>query len=207
VLSDLDNFGTAVNIFDEFQEGEKVYLMMWATGEDAGTGARAMAFLRPTADSPNTEVHADLTTSCNPDTGEGILDFTAAFQEPLVIPAGQTLISWSDVDTDGLGNTFFRNNVDRVLLAFYAGRTPEMLASEIFDLEMIATDMWDISTSEGARTVNLLNAIHLDADGQREDGVFFEGFDGYPEGTWILGLLCTFCQNPAPLVLTVLDPG
>jgi hypothetical protein len=24
---------------------------------------------------------------------------------------------------------------------------------------------------------------------------------------WLLGLTCSTCQNPAPIVLTILDPG
>jgi hypothetical protein len=34
----------------------------------------------------------------------------------------------------------------------------------------------------------------------------FAGFSRN-DGIWALGLLCTTCQNPAPVVLTILEPS
>jgi hypothetical protein len=199
-LSDLSNLGTPVNIEDEYVEApDKTYMLLWATGERPGTGARTMTFLTPSADEPNTDVVAE--PGCDPDTGEGILDFTATFKTPVTIPAGKTVVDWRSVTKDGLGNDLFANNIDRVLLGFYAGKTPEQLAEQIFDIELIADDLWEVDHGGGFQ--NDLRTLRR--RGSTDD--FFPGFDGYPEGTWLLGLMCSICQNPAPLVLAVLEPA
>ena len=36
-------------------------------------------------------------------------------------------------------------------------------------------------------------------------GELFTGFDRGP-GVWLLALMCSTCQNPAPILLTVLEP-
>src|SRR5262249_51905109 len=111
---------------------------------------------------------------------------------------------WRAVTVDGLGNPIFANSVDRILLAYYEGMTPQDLESEIFDIEMIATDIWEIQDYGGGRSAHLRNARHRQAN--REHGDYFDGFGGRPEGTWLLGLMCSTCQNPAPVVLSVLAP-
>ena len=205
-LSDLTNFGTPVNIEDEyFEDPEKVYVMIWGSGTEPGVGSRAMAFLNPTADSVVDEVTADFSTSCNED-GDGILTFTAEFHEPVAVPAGKTLFDWRNVELDGLGNELASNNIDRILLARYETLTPGDLQNQIFDLEIVADDLWEFKDFKGGLTFDILNLQYRDASGELTDEKF-EGFDEHPEGgTWLLGHQCTFCQNPAPLILTVLEP-
>jgi hypothetical protein len=202
-LSDLTNFGTPVNIEDEyFEDADKVYVMIWASGTETGVGSRAMAFLNPTSDSVNEDVEADLTTSCD-ENGEGILTFTAEFKTPLVVPAGKTVFDWRNVEEDGIGNELDPDNLDRVLLARYESLAPEDLQTQIFDLEILADDIWEVGDHRGY-TIDVLTLYHREGDVVTEE--LFEGFDGFPEGsTWLLGHQCTFCQNPAPLILTVLE--
>jgi hypothetical protein len=198
-LSDLTNFGTPVDVEDEYvEDADKVYMMVWGSGTVAGRGTRAMAFLNPTADSVIAEVTGDLTTSCNED-GEGILSFTADFQAPLPFPPDTTLINWSHIETDGIGNEFVPEYIDRILVARYDSLTPDELENMVFDLEILADDLWEFNDFKGGLALDLLNLKHVDS------GETFEGFD--PEGgTWLLGHQCSFCQNPAPLILTVVEP-
>ena len=198
-LSDLSNLGTPVDITQEYQERENtVYLLLWATGTRPGTGARSMVFLRPVAGEVNTEVHAE--PACDPETGESILTFDATLPQPLEVPENYTTVDWRDVTVDGLGNEIAANNIDRILLAYYQGATPAELEEQIFDIEMIATDIWEIENYGGGRRADLRNARH------RETDEFFAGFGGREEGTWLLALMCSTCQNPAPMLLTALAP-
>lgn len=201
-LSDLSNLGTPVDINNEYKESStQVYMLLWATGETPGTGARSMVFLRPSSDEVNTEVHAE--PACDPATGESLLTFTAELATPLDIPADKTVVDWRSVTVDGLGNEIDANNIDRVLLAFYEGQTPAELEQQIFDIEMIATDLWEFDYG-GGRAADLRSARRRDDSGA--PGEYFDGFSGYGEGTWLLGLMCSNCQNPAPVILTVLNP-
>jgi hypothetical protein len=204
-LSQLTNVGTPVDITQEYKAGDgKVYMLLWGTGTRPGLGARTMAFLRPVVDELVKEVHAE--PGCDPSTGEGILSFDATFHDPVEIPEGQTVVDWRQVTLDGLQNKIAANSIDRVLLAYYEGKTPTELAENIFDIEIDATDIWEIRDFGGrGRRADLTSARHREADGTQGD--YFDGFGGRPEGTWLLGLMCSLCQNPAPMVLSVLNPA
>ena len=199
-LSDLTNFGTPVNIDEQYAEDEnRAYMIVWSNGTVPGRGARAMAFLRPVEGNPNTVVRAE--DAC------GILTFEPVFGQPLAVEAGQTVLAWNNMKTDVLGNDLAKPLIDRVLLARYETETADDLAAGIFDLERNAEDMWEVMIDEETRNVDLTNMRHLDANLMPEEDDTFEGFDSHPgTTTWLFGLLCTTCQNPAPLVLTELVP-
>ena len=36
---------------------------------------------------------------------------------------------------------------------------------------------------------------------------FYDAMSEQEPGVWVLGLMCSSCQNPAPVVLSVLQPG
>jgi len=202
-LSDLSNLGTPVDITQEYKESEnQIYMLLWATGERPGTGARTMVFLRPVEGEVATEVHAE--PGCDPDTKEGILTFSATLPPPLEIAEDSTIVDWRGVTVDGLGNPIYANAIDRILVAFYEDTTPEQLEEQIFDIELIATDIWEIRDFGGGRRADLAAARHREDDDTQGD--FFDGFAGHGEGTWLLGLMCSTCQNPAPMVLSVLKP-
>jgi hypothetical protein len=207
-LSDLSNLGTPVNIEDEYVAAEdKTYMLLWGTGERPGTGARTMTFLKPVVGEVNTDVIAAPGCAPDPDNpGEmkSILEFSATLKTPIEVPAGKTTVDWRAITKDGLGNPLAFNNIDHVLLGFYADKTPEELQEQILDIELIATDLWE-TQHPGGFTTNLRSARHREADGKPGD--FFPGFAGYPTGTWLLALTCSFCQNPAPLILAVLEPA
>jgi hypothetical protein len=198
-LSDLSNLGTPVDITEEYQANDtNVYMLLWATGTQPGTGARSMVFLRPVVGEVNTEVVAE--PACDPDTGESLLTFDATLPAPLDAPETYTTVDWKKVTVDGLGNPIATGTIDRILLAYYEGMTPQELEGQIFDIEMLATDIWEIERFGGGRQADLRSAQH------RETDEFFTGFGGRPEGTWLVGLMCSICQNPAPVVLSVLNP-
>jgi hypothetical protein len=62
----------------------------------------------------------------------------------------------------------------------------------------MATALWDLALT-GEPTADLSKAT------LRSGGSAFDGFS-HGTGTWILALMCSTCQNPAPILLTVLEP-
>jgi hypothetical protein len=160
--------------------------------------------LRPTEESLNEDVTVDLTASCNEE-GVGILTFTADFHDPVVFPTDKSLVDWRNVEFDGLGNELVTGNIDRILLARYEDLTPGDLETRIFDLELLADELWEFLDFKGGLTFDIYNLRLRDGDVLTDET--FGGFDTYPEGgTWMLGHQCTFCQNPAPLILTEIQP-
>ena len=203
-LSELSFLGTPIDVTEEFKESDNiVYMLVFTSGTSPGLGARTMIFVKPTADATNVEVSAPQ--------GCGILKFSADLSslEPLVVPEdGPWKISWRDLERDGSGNRVEKPRLDRVLLAFYEGRTVGDLEEHIFDIELDATEMWE-APLDNQREIDLAETRErlLDEDtGEVSSGDAFEGFDTEGEGVWLLGLMCGKCQNPAPVLLTVVEP-
>lgn len=197
-LSDLDFFGTQVDVLEQYVEDETIsYMALFTTGTQAGTGARTMVLLEPNATSSVTEVQVP--AGC----GDAVeLHFEAEFSEKrLTVPAkGPWLIDWHDVEFDGAGHPLDEVRVDGVLVGFYAGMSVSELEARILDLELLYTKLWQQPVERG-KSAALSQLV------ERDTGEAFTGFETDEAGTWVLGLTCSTCQNPAPVVLTVLDPA
>jgi hypothetical protein len=195
-LSSMSFFGTPIDIREEYQESsEHSYMILLAEGTTPGVGARGMTFVTPTANSTNTRV--DVPSGC------GLLSAAAniASAERVSIPLeGPWLIDWRNLTRDGGGNPIVFESIDGVLLGFYPGMTVADLESDILDLELNAGSLWEL-TLTGGRTADLARAR------RRGDGASFSGFSQTEPGVWMMGLMCSACQNPAPVVLSVLEPG
>jgi hypothetical protein len=195
-LSALSFFGTLIKVTEEYVEDpDFTYLLLFSKGTTPGLGARAMTFIKPTATSTNTAVAARA--------GCGMLDFTADLHTLTNLPvpaAGPWVLDWRDITRDGQGNAVPFEKIDGVTIGFYAGKTPADLEAQIFDIEMIATTLWDLELSAG-KTADLSLAK------DRASGAAFTGFDRAETGTWMLALTCSRCQTPAPVVLAILAPG
>jgi hypothetical protein len=132
-----------------------------------------------------------------------LLDFSADLTtlSKLSVPtAGPFVLDWRDITRDSQGNPVPFEKIDGVTVGFYAGKTPADLQAKIFDIDIIATTLWDLKLSAG-RTADL--ALAKD----RATGAAFTGFDRTETGSWMLALTCSKCQTPAPVVLTILAPA
>ena len=68
------------------------------------------------------------------------------------------------------------------------------------DLEQLEeATFWEIEHDGTKRETDL--ALAKDSSGKA-----FAGFDNGKEGTWLMGLMCGTCTNPAPIMLTILEP-
>ena len=195
-LSQLSFFGTAIKLQEEYIESaERTYMLLFAKGTRPGVGARSMVFVKPTAASVNTKVDAP--------TGCGLLEFSADLSTATRLgmpPASPWVIDWRNVTKDGQGNKIEYQSIDGVMIGFYENQTVAEIQANIFDLELRATTLWEIKL-KGGRTADLSTAT------ERDTGALFPGFARATTGVWMLALTCSTCQNPAPVVLTVLDPG
>ncbi|HXU02618.1 MAG TPA: hypothetical protein VN903_16755 [Polyangia bacterium] len=195
-LSKLSFFGTVIDVPSQYIESaDYTYLMLFSKGTTPGQGARTMIFLNPTAGSPNHQIDAP--------TGCGMLDFTAdlsSLTKLAVSAAGPWVLDWRDITRDGQNNDVPFEKIDGVTIGFYAGLTVPDLEARIFDIELIATNLWDIPLESG-RTADLATAT------ERTTHETFAGFSRTDAGTWMLALTCSRCQNPAPVLLTILEPS
>jgi hypothetical protein len=195
-LSQLSFFGTVIDVQAEYIETtDQTYLLLFAHGTRPGVGARTMTFVKPTASSTNTRVDAPK--------GCGMLTFSADLSSlaKVAMPAeAPWVVDWRNVTRDGLGNRIVASAIDGLMLAFYEGMSVAEIQADIFDLELNATAIWEIKLT-GGRTADLSTAK------ERGSGAVFTGFSRGAAGVWMLALMCSTCQNPAPQLLTILDPA
>lgn len=192
-LADFTFFGTDADIELEFEEGSGTWLVLFATGNTVGVGSRMLTFIEPSKSTDNTLVTVE--------EGCSVLDYTvdiASAERTPVLADGPWLVDWSAVTQTGQGTELEPTKVSSLMLAWYSGLEVSELEAQFLDLELIATDTWTLEHA-GGTSADLSLATHV------EDGSAFTGF-GEADGTWILALRCRTCPNPAPLVLSVLEP-
>ena len=183
---------------DHLKEGDNVNLLIFQNGTSLGQGARAMVFVDPGTESTTTiDMKDHSNTDCT------LLDWSVSLHdlEPVTLPAaGPWKVDWTKVKHTGQGSELFRAQIDRILIGFYSGKTVGDLETGFLDLEQdgVATYSYELAL-DGTSHADLSVAR------DRKTGDNFSGFDK-GEGTWIMGLFCDACSNPAPQVLTILKP-
>jgi hypothetical protein len=195
-LSTLSLGGTPADPAQDYVEGaDKKYLLLFANGTTPGTGTRTMTFIEPTSASTATAVAAPDGCSSN------ILDFNADLvtRTPLDIPtAGPWKVDWSLITHDSMGNPVIFQNLDEVMVGFYQGKSIAQLEAEFLNIEISATALYQMPVPPGAKFVDLANA-------KDATGAAFPGFDR-TDGIWAVAVLCSKCQVPAPVAMSILQP-
>jgi hypothetical protein len=194
-LSKLTLYGTPVRLEDQYvEDADTTYMLLFTKGVEPGVGARTMTIVKPTSASTNTQVMAP--------SGCGMLDFSADLSSltPAKLPAnGPWNLNWKKATRDSLGNPIKVQTISSVLVGYFEGMTVAELESKLMDMELLATDIWETKLDNPrAASVDLAKAVH------RKTGDSFTGFDR-KDGVWALALMCATCQNPAPVLLTVVD--
>ena len=181
-----------------------VYLVVFQKGTNLGQNARSMVFVEPddsesedTVSAPSNE--PDSTGKCP------ALDYDARLDEltPVSVPktGSSWILDWKGMLKNSQGGKLDKTKIDRMLIGFYAGETPETLQKKFLDLEEIPTESWQLKWDEFYQAIDIAGATNRKAGGEP-----FSGFEQSQEGTWIMGLFCDACQSPAPFVVTVLKP-
>jgi hypothetical protein len=171
------------------------YTLMAATGDVLGQNTRMIQSFLIDANSTNTAV------TMTSDSTE--LEFEADLTRltPTTIPAGQANVSldWSQMTTNALGGDFSGMSATKITSAFigrYEESPSELSGEKFLNLETIATTLFR-KTVETGTSADL--STFEDGSGNR-----FAGIDD--DGTWLVGLQCGECRNPAPWYITVLKP-
>jgi hypothetical protein len=127
------------------------------------------------------------------------LTYTANLHDLTItgVPAGVSALTldWSQMTTNGLGRAFADGSVTSAVVGHYA-QTPAQLESQFLDLDRIALDTYRADIPSGS----VLDFTTLKDD----SGAAFPGVDD--SGTWLVGLFCGNCRNPAPWYMTILKP-
>jgi hypothetical protein len=196
-LSSLSFTSTALNPATDYVEAsDKKYLLLFSKGTTPGSGARTMTFIEPTSSSTATAVSAP--DGC----GSNILHFTADITTPpaVTVPkAGPWDVDWSLITRDSMNHTVLFQNLDQLMVGFYPGMTVADLQARFLDIDRIAgSSLYQMAIPTGAKHADLANA-------KDSNGVAFPGF-ARTDGVWAVAILCSKCQVPAPIILSILEP-
>jgi hypothetical protein len=113
------------------------------------------------------------------------------------VPGGTAALTldWSQMVTNGLGRPFTEGYVTSAIVGHYS-QTPAQLETQFLDLDRIALATYRADLQAGSV---LDFSTLMDAN-----GAAFPGVDD--NGTWLIGLVCGNCRNPAPWYMTILKP-
>jgi hypothetical protein len=178
---------------EETTDNTYAYVFVASRNTTPGVGALTMAFLRPTASSPSNVI--DVPTGCGALTSKIDLHSGDALQIPA---AGPWVVDWSKITQDGEGNDVIFSRIDNLMLGFYKDMTVADLEKIPFDIETMPDPVYELRIdNQKSRDLGMAQ--------ERTSKDFFAGFDR-TDGTWLMALYCNTCQNPAPLVVTIIDP-
>jgi hypothetical protein len=113
------------------------------------------------------------------------------------VPAGTAALTldWSGMKTNALGRAFTEGYVTNAVVGHYT-QTPGELEANFLDLDHSAVATYRAEIASGA----VLDFTTL----KDASGAPFPGIDD--SGTWLVGLICGNCRNPAPWYMTILSP-
>jgi hypothetical protein len=113
------------------------------------------------------------------------------------VPGGTPalMLDWSQMTTNALGAPFQQGYVTSAIVGHYT-ETPQQLEGKFLDLDRIATKYYRADIPSGS----VLDFTTL----RDSNGASFPGVDD--TGTWLVGLICGNCRNPAPWYMTILKP-
>lgn len=165
------------------------FTLMLSTGTLIGYGTRAIQAFAPDPESDATAVYV---TDDSTD-----LDYVADFSglAPSLVPSREPAITidWSNLMKNARGNPIAPTDITAATISHYT-RSPAELQTHLFELENMASALYRREVPAGT-SVNLEEFLD-------EDGTAFPGIDA--SGTWLVGLECGGCREPAPTYLTIL---
>jgi len=108
-------------------------------------------------------------------------------------------LDWSQMvasmANNALGYTFKDNYITRAIVGHFT-ESPADLEKKFLSLDVIATKYY---------TADIMTGAMLDFTTLKDNtGASFPGVDD--SGTWMVGLICGNCRNPAPWYMTILKP-
>jgi hypothetical protein len=177
-----------------YDPAEHTYTLMASTGTQLGSGTRMIQSFKLDPASENVEVvMTDDSTR---------LDVSVDLQSlvPTRVPLGDPALAldWSSMTETALAGEFMRNSIGLVAIARYSASPAELESDFLnlvrYDRSIVAERVWLLDVPAGERAT-LSSAVD-------QNGARFEGIDA--DGTWLVALFCTQCQNPAPWYLTFL---
>lgn len=177
------------------------YLVVFAKGTQLGFGARTMFFLVPSSSDTTQKVEAQADSSTMLSYMADLHDLTPVHPSINKPP----YVDWSGVTKNGQNVDIGKSDISSILIGFYKGKTVSDLEAGFLNLQEKTeamggpTQSWQVSISSG-QEANLANAPGRNGEAP------LSSFAMADQGTWLMGMFCSSCQNPAPQIVSILVP-
>jgi hypothetical protein len=176
----------------KYTPANSTFLVGVQTGMDLGRQLRMLQAFNLDASSTVTNVAlADTSTK---------LTYTANLHSLTItgVPAGTPglMLDWSQMKTNAMGRAFTEGYVTSAVVGHYT-QTPAELEAQFLDLDRIASATYRADIPSGS-------VLDFTTLAEATSGAPFPGIDD--SGTWLVGLFCGNCRNPAPWYMTILKP-
>jgi hypothetical protein len=193
---DLTSAGPFLNA-STYNPSNSTFAVVAQSGPNLGSNIHMLQSFELSDSSTNTKV--TLTNSST------TLTYTANLHDlhPTGVPANTASLTldWSQIQTNALGNSFGNGSgytttsITSAIVGHYTQSLSE-LEGKFLDLQMIAQDLYTATTPYGT-TLDFTTL--KDSNNNSFSGIT-------SDGTWLVGLICGGCENPAPWYMTVLTP-
>jgi hypothetical protein len=167
------------------------YMAAVATGTELGQGFRMLQTFQLDPGSSST------TVALKNDSAQLTCEVSLRNLTITGVPAGTPglTLDYTQVTKTATGASFDAASITSAVVGRYT-ETPEELEKKFLDLDLIAADYYRTDITD----VGTVDFTKL----KSASGASFPGVGS--DGTWLVGLICGNCRNPAPLFMTILKP-
>jgi hypothetical protein len=124
------------------------------------------------------------------------VDVDLAAAPPLQAKAGKSLFfDWSGATKDVFGHAFSDQLGDELIIGHYDMGSLDEVEAEFLRLDSSATELYRVNVFDQTQ-------IAL-AEAKDADGNPFPGFT--EDGIWLVGIVCSTCTTPIPMLLSVVE--
>ncbi|HHO52429.1 MAG TPA: hypothetical protein ENK18_16560 [Deltaproteobacteria bacterium] len=194
LLSELEivgNFLVPETDLDAVDPGQRNWLVSVVDTPNGSIDALMSKFVVPSGAATNTDIA--LVDGCS--TLDVTVDLSSA--PSLIAPAGKpdVLMDWSGLTTDVHGNPWDSLLADQLLVARFDVASPADIEEIFLRLDSEAAELYRGNVF-GVTEAELATAVD-------DSGNTFPGFSD--QGVWLVGIGCSTCFNPVPMVIFTVE--
>jgi len=168
------------------------YMAAVATGTELGQGFRMLQTFKLDPGSSST------TVALKNDSAQLTCEVSLRNLTITGVPGGTAglTLDYNQLTKTATGATFDPPVITKAVVGHYT-ETPEELEKKFLDLDLIATSYYTAAIEE-------VGTVDFTKLKETKTNASFSGVTS--DGTWLVGLICGNCRNPAPLFMTILKP-
>lgn len=191
LLSEFNIIGAYLDIDFLVDDPEQTWIVSMLDVQNGITNLLMSTVFVPTTGSTETVIALD-----NDSASLAVdIDFHSAPAIVTTADSGPYSLDWTDVTVDVFGHEFEPLLGDQLMIGRYDTEDIGEVEAGFLQLDTNAVELYQVNVY-GVTSVDLEDAVD-------DAGTAFPGFT--TDGTWLVGVICTTCITPVPLLLSIVD--